>query len=74
MRNENEYWDIVNGKINPDSNSDDNEFIVEYASDLPVDKYANYTKDPLQDDTEDFDICKQTNMDSLSTMFKLEDS
>lgn len=51
-RNESEYWDIVDGRINPDPNSEDNEFIVEYASDLPVDKYGIFDKDPLLDDSE----------------------
>ena len=46
-RNEKEFWDIVHGVIVPEPNSDDNEFIIEYAADLPLDKWAKYDVDPF---------------------------
>lgn len=49
VRNEGEFWDIVHGKIVPEPNADDDEFIIEYAADLPLDKWAKYDVDPFTD-------------------------
>jgi hypothetical protein len=51
LRNEGEFWDIVHGKIVPEPNADDDEFIIEYAADLPLDKWAKYDVDPFTDNS-----------------------
>ena len=46
-RNEIEFWGIVDGRIVPEPNADDNEFIIEYAADLPLDKWGQFDVDPF---------------------------